>query len=101
MKGSGRNLTTDNWYSSIPLAKWLLENKIKLTGTLRKNKREIPLEFLPNRKREVYSSIFGFTKEISMVSYVPEKSRSVVVISTMHNDDLIDEDTGAKKNRKS
>lgn len=32
-----------------------------------------------------------------MVSYVPAKSRSVVVISTMHNDDLIDEDTGEKK----
>lgn len=50
IKGSGRNLTTDNWYSSIPLAKWLLENKITLTGTLRKNKREIPPEFLPDRK---------------------------------------------------
>jgi len=101
LKGSGRNLTTDNWYSSVPLAKWLLENKITPTGTLRKNKREIPPEFLPDRKREVYSSIFGFTKEISMVSYVPAKSRSVVVIFTMHNDDLTDEDTGEKKNQKS
>lgn len=79
------------------MAKWLLENKITLTGTLRKNKREIPPEFLPYRKKELYSSIFGFTKEISMVSYVPAKSRSVILISTMHNDDLIDEDSGAKK----
>lgn len=100
IKGSERNLTTDNWYTSIPLAKWLLENKITLTGTLRKNKREIPPEYLPNRKREIYSSIFGFAKDIFMVSYVSAKSRSVVVISTLHNDDLIDDDTGAKKNQK-
>lgn len=32
-----------------------------------------------------------------MVSYVPAKSRSVVLISTIHNDDLIDEDTSEKK----
>lgn len=83
------------------MEKWLLKHKIILKGTLRKNKREIPPEFLPDRKREVHSSIFGFTKEISMVSYVPAKSRSVVVISTMHNDDLIYEDTGEKKNQKS
>lgn len=101
IKGTGRNLTIENWYSSIPLAKWLLGNKMTLIWTLRKNKREIPPVFLPDWKREVYSSIFGFTKEISMVSAVPVKCRSVVVISTMHNDDLIDEDTSEKKNRKS
>lgn len=58
IKCSERNLTTDNWYTSKPLKKWLLENKITLIGTLRKDKKEIPPEFLLNKKREVYSSIF-------------------------------------------
>jgi hypothetical protein len=58
---------------------------------------EIPPEFLPNRKREVYSSVFGYTKNISIVSYVPAKFKSVFVISTMHNDDLIDDKTVEKK----
>lgn len=38
--GSGRNLTTDNWYTSVPLAEHLLKNKITLVGTMRKNKKK-------------------------------------------------------------
>nr|XP_022909613.1 piggyBac transposable element-derived protein 4-like [Onthophagus taurus] len=50
-KGTNRNLTTDNWYTSLPLAKFLLNNGITLVGTLRSNKKEIPLEFLPSKIR--------------------------------------------------
>ncbi|XP_072383022.1 uncharacterized protein [Diabrotica undecimpunctata] len=32
-----------------------------------------------------------------MVSYVPKKSKSVVLIFSIHNDDAIDEDTGDKR----
>ena len=38
LKESGRNLTTDNLYTSYPLAMALLKNKITLVGTLKKNK---------------------------------------------------------------
>lgn len=93
VKGKNRNLTCDNWYSSYQLAKSLLANKITYLGTLRKNKREIPPEFLPNKKREVGSSLFGFQQEITITSYVPKKNKSVVLISTMHNDSSLNEDT--------
>lgn len=36
VKGSNRNLTCDNWYSSYPLAKELLEDKITMIGTMKK-----------------------------------------------------------------
>ena len=40
--GTGRNLTTDNWYTSVPLAEDQLKMKVTLVGTMRKNKPDIP-----------------------------------------------------------
>jgi len=55
---TGRNITMDNWYNSIPLANELLKNQnLTVVGTLRKNKREIPPVFLETRKREVNSTL--------------------------------------------
>ena len=39
--------TTDNWYTSVPLAEDLLKNKITLVGTMKKNKPDIPPEMRP------------------------------------------------------
>lgn len=40
--GTGRNLTTDNWFSSIPMADSLLANNVTLVGTLKKTKKSCP-----------------------------------------------------------
>ncbi|XP_050064468.1 piggyBac transposable element-derived protein 4-like [Aphis gossypii] len=99
ISGSGRNITCDNWFSSIPLAEDLLNNhNLTMVGTLRKNKREIPpifvqkLKELPNE-----SSIFGLKKNMTLVSYKPKANKIVSVISTMHNDDSIDTDCARSK----
>ncbi|XP_035225524.1 uncharacterized protein LOC118198042, partial [Stegodyphus dumicola] len=95
---SGRNLTVYNWYMGYELSQDLLKKKITIVGTMRKNKREMPPEFLA-KKIEVYSSIFGFQKEATLVSYVPKKkkNKSVILLSTMHSGDQIDESTGESK----
>lgn len=62
-------------------------------GTIKINKREIPKDFLPHKEREVGSSKFGFTKNVTIVSYVPKKNKSVILISSMHHDDKVDEST--------
>lgn len=41
--GSNRNVTTDNWFTSFALANSLNSQKLTLLGTIRKNKRELPL----------------------------------------------------------
>lgn len=92
-RGKNRNLTCDNWYTSYPLAKLLLENKITMVGTLRKNKREIPPELLPYKTRPVNSSIFAFQKDITLVSHCPKKNKCVILLSTMHASDDVDEET--------
>lgn len=95
--GSSRNVTMDNWYTSYPLAKDLLSKGLTIVGTLKKNKAEIPIYFLQTKNREVYSSIFGFQRSMTLVSYVPKKSKCVILLSTMHRDGSIDETDDKKK----
>ncbi|CAI6373862.1 unnamed protein product [Macrosiphum euphorbiae] len=71
--GSNRNLTCDNWYTSYPLATELLKKQTTIVGTLRKNKKEIPVDFQPHKNKAVNSSFFGFQKEIMITSYTPKK----------------------------
>lgn len=89
VEGSNRNITGDNWFSSIELVDELWSRKLTYVGTMKSNKREIPREFLPHKTREVESSLFGFTAKITMTSYVPKKSKAVVLISSMHHDSEI------------
>lgn len=93
IENSNRNLTMDNWYTSLPLTDYLLTKKITVLGTIKKNKAEIPKEFLPNKSRAVGSTLFGFQKEKMMLSYVPRKNKSVILLSTLHDDDEMDPDT--------
>lgn len=74
IKGSSRNITMDNWFTSTDLAAKLLQDfKLTMIGTIRKNKRQLPIEFTKPQGRPVASSMFGFQKHCTLVSYVPKK----------------------------
>ena len=88
---TGRVVTCDNFFTSVTLANQLWDNGLKLVGTLRANKREIPIEFRPNKEREVASSLHGFHKHLTLVSYVPKIKRSVILLSSEHHLGLCDE----------
>jgi len=92
--GSNRNITADNWFSSVELVDALFEKKLTYVGTLRKNKREIPNEFLPHKYRQIGTSLFGFTANKTIVSFVPKRSQSVIMISSMHHDQNTNERSG-------
>ncbi|XP_055910852.1 piggyBac transposable element-derived protein 4-like [Eupeodes corollae] len=97
---TGRNLTVDNFFTSVNLALKLLDKKITLLGTIRKNKRDIPKPFvvkellneydipikINNKKqyRPLYSSLCGFSEKMALVSYVPTPRKQVVLLSTQH-----------------
>jgi hypothetical protein len=93
IEGKGRNITADNWFSSYALVYKLLTKKTSYVGTIRKDKGELPREFT-QKEREPKSSIFGFQENVTIVSYAPKANRSVVLISSMHNDDKIDPASG-------
>lgn len=104
-RGRGRGATVsqipschDNYFTSIPLADELIANhRTTIVGTLRKNKRQIPPCFLITKDRDKPSTMFGFGEKKVLISYVPNKQQKKVVLllSTLHDDNKIDETTGA------
>lgn len=96
VEGSNRNITGDNWFTSLSLVKYLKKKMLTYLGTIRKHRREVPKEFLPTKSRQEGSSIFGFQRDCTIVSYCPKKNKTVVLLSSMHHDDEIDEATGEK-----
>ncbi|KAJ8938411.1 hypothetical protein NQ318_011994 [Aromia moschata] len=90
-----RNVTMDNWFTSIPLVETLLhQHKLTVIGTVRKNKRELPLEFSKPTNRPARTSMFGFTNDQTIVSYIPKKGKNVILVSSFHHHDDIDPDSG-------
>ncbi|KAK3894430.1 hypothetical protein Pcinc_001779 [Petrolisthes cinctipes] len=92
--GTNRNVTTDNWFTSVPLVADLLNNcGMTLVGTVRANKAEIPHEMKAKETRQHGSSAFLFTKEMTLVSYMAHTSRTkkkiVLLLSSQHTQPTI------------
>ncbi|XP_030754381.1 piggyBac transposable element-derived protein 4-like [Sitophilus oryzae] len=95
--GSGRNVTMDNWFTSLPLALDLVQDhNLTVLGTVRKNKKELAPIFIETKQRKECSSVFGFQEKNTVLSCVPKREKTVILLSTMHNDDAIDHFTGEK-----
>ncbi|KAL7645266.1 UNVERIFIED_CONTAM: hypothetical protein RMT77_003652 [Armadillidium vulgare] len=87
---SNRNVTTDNWFTFVDLVQDLLSNcGMTLVGTLRTNKKEVPAVMKDKKNRDFGSGAFLFTKEMTMVSYVPATSKTkkklVLLLSSMYS----------------
>lgn len=95
ISGTGRNVTMDNLFTDVDLAKHLLTLQLTMTGTVRKNKSFIPPAF-DLRDREISSSIFAFHDNVTLTSYVPKRNKAVILLSTMHHDAAIDHDKDDK-----
>ena len=87
----GRNITTDNYFTSLGLARDLLKaKKATLVGIIRSNRVELPNEFVAPAGCELYSLLVRFneTGDSSLVCYKCKKNKVVVVLSTMHVSDI-------------
>lgn len=88
IKHSNRNITTDNYFSSYPLAEYLLANGLTFLGTLKKDQKEIPADFtIENNKLMPGSFMFGAQYDKTLVSMPTKQNKIVIVLSTMHNTD--------------
>ena len=51
----GWNISTDNYYTSLPLAEYLMLKNVTTVGTIKGNRRGIPKGLLDVKSREKYS----------------------------------------------
>ena len=83
---AGHVIIGDNYFTSLKLNQRLLtEKKILYFGTIRKNRREIPKLLKDIKGMPEYSSKFISHKENTMVLYIPNKNRSVLLLSNFHH----------------
>lgn len=92
-KGSGRNITCDNFFTTFKLAKTLMiDHNLSILGTVNKKRRFLPSEMLPSKEREILTTRFAYSGNISLCSYVPKKNKAVVLLSTSHySKDIVDD----------
>ena len=87
----------NNYFTGVLLAKTMLQRKLTIVGTMKKCKREIPVCRKLAKSRETKTSIFGFKDQLTMVSYVPQKNKAVILLSTMHHEISIEKEDHKKR----
>ena len=90
---TGRNITTDNFFTSYTLAQELMQCRLSLVGTVRSNRKEIPRQCRPTDLVQPIA-VFGFSSDgVTMVSYVSKPRKAIILLSAQHRDAaLIDDD---------
>ena len=70
--GTGRNITTDNFFTTLQLAKYLLYRRTTLVGTVRKSRKFLPKEMCGNSKSTGSEFIFH-DENFAIVRYTEKK----------------------------
>lgn len=89
--GTNTMVTCDNWFTSIPLIQNMKKEpyNIRITGTIRKNKKEIPLAMKVPEK-EVPSTKFAFHNDLILLSHTPKKHKIVLLASSYTQSTAVD-----------
>ncbi|TWW74048.1 hypothetical protein D4764_14G0000490 [Takifugu flavidus] len=80
----GRNVTTDNFFTSLSLAKRLLSRNTTILGTVNKIRQEIPLSTRQMHRNEFTTQVFS-TTGATLTVYAPKRKKTVYVLSSMHS----------------
>lgn len=92
--GKGRNVTTDNFFTSIPLANSLLHKNTSMVGTINKNKRGLPPSV--QGRGELFSTKVLKSDKITLSVYQCKPRRNVTILSTQHQHVAISTDNKRK-----
>lgn len=81
--GKGRNITCDNFFTSVNLAQMLKAKRTSIVGTVNRIRREIP-RTIKTKKQPLYSSCFLKSDDMLLTVYQGKPSKNVLVLSTVH-----------------
>ena len=84
---AGRTLVTDNFYTSVELAKKLLQSRTHLVGTLRSNRRGLPLAVTRSHMKK--GEVTARENNDGIVVCKWRDRRDVLVLSTKHDGNLM------------
>ena len=98
--GKGRNVTTNNFFTSTHLATELGKKKTSLVGTLNKIRKEVPL-LVKALQQSRYSSKLLQTKSdnnqaTTLTVYPYKQKKNVCILSTLHTSVMVDTTTKKK-----
>ncbi|GAB0088247.1 hypothetical protein DMENIID0001_026410 [Sergentomyia squamirostris] len=84
---SNRNVICNESFTTLDFGTRLKKYGLNIIGTVSKDKEFIPQEFLSNPKRTRHSYLEGYTDDLTLVSYVPQKChKTIFLTSTLHQD---------------
>ena len=82
LQGKGYHLYIDNWYSSVPLAKYLSQRRTGVCGTIRKNRQGLPKRLTSYKKLKKGEFIFRSAEGMLVVKL--QDTKEVMFLSTLH-----------------
>ena len=81
--GKGRNVTTDNFFTSVKLAEKLKTRKTTIVGTMNHFRKEIPTK-IKTMKRPLYDSCVFENNKMTLTVYQGKVSKNVILLSSLH-----------------
>ncbi|GBM28779.1 hypothetical protein AVEN_177992-1 [Araneus ventricosus] len=92
---TGRNVTADNYFSSLSLAKRLKTKNTSFVGTVRRHRKEIPNE-VRKSKTQLYETVLLKSQETTLTVYQAKRNKNVLLLSTLHPNVNVDSQTKKK-----
>lgn len=81
----GQTITTDNFFTSLNIAKHLRHRKTALVGTVKKNRRFLTPYF--QKKRKSIGTDYLFSDNMTLIRYSDKKGKSVLLLSSLHSNE--------------
>ena len=88
--GTGRNITGDRYFSNYDLTVQSLSQNLTYVGTLKSNKRELPL--ILHHPLQVLHSEFVFggpDRQVTLCAYAAKQKKTIHMISSLHHAKVI------------